>query len=327
MEPRIFIIILNLNGREETIECLRSVQQIDYANLRVIVVDNASTDGSPEEIAQQFPAVKLIKNKTNAGYDGGNNIGIRDALREGADAVLILNNDTVVDSGILRAFSEAAATLPRAGILGAAIYYFEEPEVFWWAGCRGTRSKTGWLSVYTQEGKGETDRGQYDEIRKVDGVIGCAMYIRREVFKKSGFFDERFFIYHEEYDFCNRAAAACWECYVVPGAKVWHKVARSMGGSYSPSFSYFWTRNWLLLSRKYTSCVYWPLLYCAYLKESLWVYQGLREKEQPHAAEAALAGAWSALLNRFGPIGKLSPPRWLSRLAAWHYHKNTAQGS
>jgi len=327
VEPRIFIIILNWNGREETIECLRSVQRIDYANYMVIVVDNASTDGSPEAIARQFPAVKLIKNKTNAGYDGGNNIGIREALREGADAVLLLNNDTVVCREILRAFSGAAATLPRAGILGPRIYYFEEPEVFWWAGCRSTRSKTGWLSVYTQEGKGETDHGQYDEIRKIDGVIGCAMYIRREVFEDSGFFDERFFIYHEEYDFCNRAAAARWGSYFVPGAKVWHKVARSMGGECSPPFCYLWTRNWLLLSRKYTSCVYWPLLYCAYLKESLWVYQGLMEKEQPRAAEAALAGAWSAILNRFGPMGKLSPPRWLSRLAAWHYHKNAAHGN
>ena len=327
MEPRIFIIILNWNGREETIECLRSIQQINYPDYRVMVVDNASTDGSAEELEKLFPDITLIRNRVNAGYDGGNNIGIRAALVGGAEAVLLLNNDTVVDRGILRAFSEAAASLPRAGILGPRIYYFDEPEVFWWAGCRSTRSKTGWLSVYTQEGKGEEDRGQYDEIRKIDGVIGCAMYIRREVFEDSGFFDERFFIYHEEYDFCNRAAAAGWDCYFAPGAKVWHKVSLSMGGKYSPSLYYFWTRNWLLLSRKYTSYICWPLLYFAYLKESLWIYQGLRQKEQPRAAEAALAGAWSAFLNRFGPIGKLSPPRWLDRLAGWHYRRNLAHGS
>ncbi|MEI6632951.1 MAG: glycosyltransferase family 2 protein [Chlamydiota bacterium] len=321
VDPYIFVILLNWNGREDTLNCLSSLRALDYKRRRVIVVDNASTDGSAELIAERFPEATLIRNPVNAGFDGGNNIGMRAALRDGADAVLLLNNDTIVCAGLLRHFADAATSLPRAGILGPKIYYHERPDVFWWAGCRRSYSTTGWLLNYTQDGKGEKDRGQFEEIRRIDAVIGCAMYIKSEVLKTIGLLDERFFIYHEEYDFCRRAEESGWHSYFVPGAKLWHKVSMSMGGQYSPSLYFLWTRNWLLLSRKHTPARLWPLLYYAYLKESLWVYQGLMEKGMVDAAEASLAGARDALRNRFGPIKTLQLPRWLSRAAAWHYRR------
>ncbi|MCX6354802.1 MAG: glycosyltransferase family 2 protein [Candidatus Aureabacteria bacterium] len=322
MEPKVIFVILNYNGGEETTACLRSIQGIDYGNHRVIVVDNASTDGSAEKIQKQFPNVRLIRNLVNAGYDGGNNIGIEAALRDGADAVFILNNDTVVCPGILRHLTAAAQNLPRAGILGPKIYYYDDPKPLWWAGSKKKYSVTGWLLMYTQEGKGEVDRGQYDGVGKIDAVNGCAMYIRREVFEEAGAFDARYFIYNDEFDLCHRAQSRGWDCYFVPTAKLWHKVSKSLGGPYSRSLHYLWTRNWLLCSRKQTPFFLWPMLYYAYVKECYWVYFGLREKGQVPAAEGALAGGWAAILNRFGPPPKrMDPPRWVSRLAARRFQK------
>jgi hypothetical protein len=327
MEPKICIVILNWNGFDETAACLWSLRRVEYGNYEVILVDNGSTDGSPDEIARRFPEVHMIRNEKNVGFDEGNNIGIRASLARGADAVFLLNNDTVVCKRILRNLADASFSLPRAGILGPKIYYFDEPEIVWWAGCRRTRSATGWLLMYTQEGKGEREQGKFDEVKEVDAVVGCAMYIRKEVFADVGLLDARYFIYHEEFDFCYRAKKQGWVSYFVPAARVWHKVSLSLGGQDSPSLYFLWTRNWLLLSRKQTNLALWPLLYYYYVKECLWVYQGLRERGIEKSADAVLAGAWSALLNRFGPIADTRAPRLFRRLAAWdHERKAVSRG-
>jgi hypothetical protein len=93
----------------------------------------------------------------------------------------------------------------------------------------------------------------------------------------------------------------------------------AMGGSYSPSLYYLWTRNWLLVTRKQTPFVLWPFLYAAYIRESMWIYRGLIERDKPQAAEGALSGAWNAILNRYGPIRNVVPPSWVGSLARWHY--------
>jgi GT2 family glycosyltransferase len=321
-EPRVIFVVLNYNGGEDTLACLRSIGKVEYGNYRTVVVDNASTDGSADEIERQFPDVLLIRNGVNEGFDGGNNVGIEAALGEGADAVFLLNNDTVVCPGILRHLVAASLALPRAGILGPKIYYHDEPQLLWWAGCEKKHSASGWLLVYTAEGKKKVDRGQYDEVKRIEGANGCAMYVRREVFEEAGLFDARYFMYNDEFDVCDRARRAGWDCYFVPAARVWHKVSRSAGGSYSPILHYLWTRNWLLCSRKQTRLFLWPMLYYAYAKECYWIYCGLRREGQLAAAEAALAGGWAAILNRFGPPPeRMDPPRLVSRLAARRYER------
>ena len=135
-EPRVAVIVLNWNGREDTLECLRSIRSIAYSNFGVIVVDNGSTDGSVAAIRASQPSVEVIDTGENLGFAGGNNVGIRRALELGADYVLLLNNDTVVDPGLLRAFVAAAALHPEAGAFGAKIYFHSEPTRIWYAGAR-----------------------------------------------------------------------------------------------------------------------------------------------------------------------------------------------
>src|SRR5450759_212512 len=95
--PKIVIVILNLNGKEVLEECLRSIQRLDYPNYAVIVVDNNSSDGSQEVLAHAFPSINLIQNKKNEGVPEGQNIGIRAALQSRANYVFTINNDTILD--------------------------------------------------------------------------------------------------------------------------------------------------------------------------------------------------------------------------------------
>ena len=134
LPPRVDVIVLNWNGCNDTLACLISLARIDYENFRVVVVDNGSTDHSIESIRRIFPAVKIIENGANLGFASGNNRGIAEALLSDVDYVLLLNNDTEVDPGILHALVAAAEKMLEAGIFGPKIYYHSHKDKLWYAG-------------------------------------------------------------------------------------------------------------------------------------------------------------------------------------------------
>src|SRR5579862_7546052 len=121
-QPKISIIVLNWNGKQDTLACLESLVQLSYSNFEVIVVDNGSIDGSAAVIREQFPQFSLIENQENLGFAEGNNVGMRAALQRGAELVLLLNNDTVAAPDLLDHFVEMFESCHEAGILGAKIY-------------------------------------------------------------------------------------------------------------------------------------------------------------------------------------------------------------
>src|SRR3990167_2553859 len=126
--PRILIILLNWNGKRDTLECLSSLQKVSYRHFTPIVVDNGSTDDSVALIRTQFPTVPIFETKENLGFAGGNNVGISWALKKPYDWVLLLNNDTIVAPDFLEAFLQAAKERPQAKIFGAKIYRYDEPN-------------------------------------------------------------------------------------------------------------------------------------------------------------------------------------------------------
>jgi len=239
---QVCIIVLNWNGRVDTLACLASLSQLDYPARTIVVVDNGSSDDSVTAIRTAYPQVTLIETGENLGYAGGNNVGLRYAMAQGADYALLLNNDTVVDPTFLRILMDAAEADPTVGIAGPTIYYHERPDVIWSAG-----GAIDWQRGSTwMVGLDERDEGQFGtEPRTVDFITGCAILVRRTVMEQVGLLDERFFAYYEETEWCVRAARAGYKILHVPLARMWHKISPSARAD-SPLVHYYMTRNRLL---------------------------------------------------------------------------------
>jgi len=211
--PKVFIIVLNYNGRDVLKNCLKSVFRINYPNFEVVVVDNASTDGSLESVKADFSKAHFIKNETNLGFSTGNNIGIRFALEKMADFVLLLNNDTEVESNFLQELVTASLADEKIGISSPKIFK-DRSENIWFAG-----GEINWLKMKTAH---ENHCPVSSKPYETGFISGCAMLIKKEVFKKIGLFDEDFFLYWEDTDFSVRAQRAGFKTVVIPTATVYH---------------------------------------------------------------------------------------------------------
>lgn len=260
--PKVFVIVLNFNLKKDILDCLASITKLSTAtyNLSTIVVDNASADGSQQAIAEQFPRVMLIENKQNLGFSGGNNVGIKYALEQGADFVLILNPDTVVDENLVDELIDAARRYPRVGIFGPKIYFYIPDIQIWYAGGR-----LDWDNILASHmGVDQIDKGQFNKEQETGFISGAAMFVRCEVFGKVGLFDERYFLYYEDSDLCVRAQKAGFDLIYAPKAFLWHKNAAATGLG-SPLQDYYITRNRLLFAQKFAR----PRAHFALFRESL----------------------------------------------------------
>lgn len=242
--PRVTIVILNWNNAPDTLACLASVAELRYGNHDVVVVDNASTDGSVATIREQYPDLAILENPTNVGYAEGNNAGLRYGLERGADYVFILNNDAVVDPDALSALVAAAAANPDAGFLGPKVYHRESPAVIQSAGGMFNQY---WESCY--RGMDEPERGQFEELADVDFVCGCAVLVSRSAVERIGMLDPRFFLYREDVDWCYRARRTGFRVLYVPEAKVWHR-SPHIREEEMPRTTYYMARNALLFLAK-----------------------------------------------------------------------------
>lgn len=257
--PKVSIIILNWNGLEDTVECLESLRKITYPNYEVIVVDNGSKGNDAQALQERSSDyTHLIRNDKNYGYTGGNNIAIRYALDNCApDYVLILNNDTVVAPDFLSQMIEAAESDASIGVVGSKVYYHSFPNRIQGAGGR-VNMRTGQASHI---GIKEVDSGQYDTQREVDYVFGCCLLIKRQVIQRIGLFDESYFSYWDETDYCFRAREAGYKVVYVPEAKIWHKAPLKLkawhktpaGGKASGLYYYYMARNHFKFMRKHAA--------------------------------------------------------------------------
>jgi len=259
---KVFVVILNLNGKDFTLDCLTSLEDLKKpknCQVELIVVDNGSTDGSVAAIKKSFPKVAVLENKKNLGFAEGNNVGFRFGLKKGADYVLLLNNDTIVDKNFLVELLRQGED-KRVGILGPKIYFapgyefhkerYKESQrgkVLWYAG-----GQMDWDNVLaSHRGVDEVDRGQYDKVSETDFVSGCCMLVKRQVLEKVGLFDPRYFLYYEDNDLCQRAKRAGFKLLFVPAAHLWHLNAGTAGGSGSSLQEYYISRNRLLFGLRF----------------------------------------------------------------------------
>lgn len=233
---KLSVVILNWNGKKDTLLCLQSLQEIKSPSFDIIVVDNGSTDDSVAEIGKKFPPITLLKTGKNLGYAGGNNIGIEYALKQGSDLVLLLNNDTIVDRYFISNLLKSCQNQPNITIFGAYPLRMTDPEKIDHLGGRWNTATATFDLIGLGAPKGfKTDQ-------PLDYVCGCSILIRKEVFEKIGLLEPTFFLFWEEADFCVRAKKAGFEIGICSDAQLLHKVSASFVGG-TPHKTYFWWRG------------------------------------------------------------------------------------
>ena len=223
-QPLVSVVIPHWNGVEVLSECLESLSETKYPNMEIIVVDNASTDGSPDWVSLNFPQVKLIENDRNYGYAGGCNRGAK--VGEG-EYLVFLNNDTIQDHHWLAGLADFMNLNSNVAAVQPKILNFFERTKFDYAGGAG-----GWLDVLGfpfVRGRvfleRETDKGQYDKLRPIFWASGTAIMVRKSDFETAGGFDEIFFAHQEEIDLCWKFHLMGKEVWAIPNSTLYHKNA------------------------------------------------------------------------------------------------------
>jgi len=212
--PFVSVIVLSLNGAEYIGQCLSTLTANDYTNFEVIVVNNGSTDATPDIVARDFPHVRLINLPRNLGFAGGINVGLR-ASR--GDILIPLNDDTICTPDLIRNIIQPILEEPNIGIVGCKIMYPDRNTIQHAGGCILPNGSTRHL------GYKEEDRGQHDIQRDVDYITGCIMAIPRHIFEKFGLFDDRYYpIYYEEVEFAVRIRKAGYRVVYTPKAVLYH---------------------------------------------------------------------------------------------------------
>lgn len=249
--PLVYAITLNWNRPDDTVDCLSTLSAQTYGNLRLLVVDNGSVDDSVALLQDRFPGVEVLASAENRGFAGGANLGLHRALAAGADHVFLLNNDTLVDP---QAIAQLVSHVqPDVGILAPVIYYAGDPTRIWSAGGR----VRFWLLDKYGDREGDIDVGPWPETVEQDFVTGCGMLLSRSLLESVGLFDERFFMYYEDFDLCLRARRAGFRLLLVPAARMWHQVARSSGGRDTVNERYWMGRSSVILFRKHARGAQW----------------------------------------------------------------------
>lgn len=259
---KIAFITVNFHSDQDTFEVVSQLEKNllpPGVELITYCVDNSLSEDLKKNLVKYKHAVYL-DSPGNVGFAAGNNIGFKRALKNKADIIVLINNDTVIPKDLVKNILSSPVTDENVGVVGGLIYFAKGFEfkanyknsdlgkVIWYAG-----GKHDWDNVYASHiGVDEVDRGQYDEIRDTDFVTGCLFIVRRSVLERVGLFDERYCLYFEDSDLCQRIKNSGYQLVIDPKIKIWHKVAQSSGIG-SPLNDYFLTRNRFLFGMTYAT--------------------------------------------------------------------------
>jgi GT2 family glycosyltransferase len=301
--PRVAAVVVTYQGRDITLQALASLSRMDYPAFDLVVLDNASTDGTSEAVADAFPAVRQVQVEVNRGSGGGYHAGFRWAFAQGYDYVLLLNNDIEVEPNLLSELVAVAESDPRIGAVGPKCLFHGERDRIWSAG--GILHYRN--SITSERGYGEIDRGQFEQDAEVDYVNGCAILIRRAAAQAAGAWDPVFRICVDDADFCTRIKRHGFRCVYAHRAVLYHMVAFTTGG-YKPERNFQLARSSAVYVQRYAnrrqrlSFLLFSLgaLPVAWLRE-------LRRGNQA-AATAKLRGALAGLREPLPPPPMLDQP-------------------
>jgi len=294
-------VLVNWNGADDTLATLASLDRAaGRERLRVVVVDNGSTDGSAERLRRERPDVELLATGKNLGFAGGNDEGLRLVLADLRIArVLLLNTDVEVDPGFLAPLAAALAE-PRVAAAGPKIFYFDPPDRLWAAGGRLRIRET----VAVELGRGRPDGPEFSRPLDVSYLTTCCLLVRREAFEAVGLLDPVYFINVDDADWCRRALDRGFALRYVPESRIWHKVAASTAGGYTPAKTFHTGRSNALYVRRHGGLLGLAAFLAANLAALPWAF--LRELPRGNA-RAVAAKARGVLRGLTDPLPE--PPR------------------
>ncbi|MEN8154321.1 MAG: glycosyltransferase family 2 protein [Acidobacteriota bacterium] len=271
-EPSVCIVVLNYNGWEDTVECVNSLLKTKYTNYKIVIVDNDSEDDSIHKISGYFRnkslviqmvesyngverisrpgKIIMIRAGKNGGYGYGNNVGIRFAMANGADYVMILNNDTVVDPDFLNPLVNKCESDKNIGIVSGKVLYYNRPEYIWFIGGRFSQ----WTGKIIHYNMNEKDTNLIPS-EKINFISGCMWFIPVEVIREVGYINEEYFMYMEDIDYCQRMLKGNYKLSVVKESRIWHKAGD--GDKSFSRFSVYWrSRNYIILLKRTEPCFF-----------------------------------------------------------------------
>jgi GT2 family glycosyltransferase len=300
---KVCVVILNWNGRDLTLRCLQDLRKSEYPELACVVVDNGSTDGSPEAIAKAYPETGIIRNATNLGWAVGSNQGIVWGLERGADYLLMLNNDAWGDPAMISSLVGTASDLHDQAAVIPKIYLGNDCTRFWFA--RGRVNF--WTGLFTNPAYNLVDDGRFDFSPEVEYASGCCILIPRGIVQRVGGFDASFFSYVEDVDWSIRCRRAGFRIVLCPTAKLWHEV--SVTGKRQPAtMRYLLTRNNLWALRRYASPWQFASAMLLLPLRSIWRISKVLRAHDWKSVRAEVRGLKDGLLGAVGPessAGKL----------------------
>ncbi len=242
-QPSVYAVTLNWNGIADTRKCLDSLLSEGYSNLQVVCIDNNSDNNEAAKLKDEYPTVKVIKNETNLGFAGGCNVGIKHALDDGTDYVMLFNNDAVIVEDSIAKMVEFYEAHSDVGMVSPTILYADEKTV-WFYGAKLSKA----LGFTINIGKGKVADSIVGKDPFQTGFCsGCTMLVHRNVIEQIGLMDEEYFVYYEDLDWCTKADNIGLESWVVPHATVFHKKSASTGeggkSRFGPIPAYYLARN------------------------------------------------------------------------------------
>jgi len=302
VQPPVVAVVLNWNNPTDTLECVKSLKRSTYSNFETLIVDNGSSDNSVARFREAFPEVRILETGQNLGYAGGNNIGIEYALSRGAAYVFLLNNDVTVAPETLSRLVQEAEQHPEAAATGPLVFWRAEPTRIYAAYGRVDYSE----AIVKLKGRNADSHRQFFDTMTVDWVLGCAILLRRDAVEDVGTFDEQFFAYHDEVDWCMRARKKGYTILLVPAARVWHVGQSSTGGErYASAKRYFVGRNSVLFAKKHAAVRQWVKFVTLFFLSLPLAFLRELPRGQARGVLLKLQGFWDGIRGKEPPLARL----------------------
>lgn len=294
--PKVTIIILNWNNYKDTAECLRSLTNLSYPNFEVVIVDNGSSDSSPQQLQREFPQHNYILSEVNLGFAGGNNLGIKSALENESVYTLLLNNDTIILEDFLSKLVSVGESSPKVGILGPRVVCTSKPD--------NLAHGAGFVSMKL----GRLVTKDQSLVTECDFVTGACMLVKNTVFQNIGLLDRSYFLYWEDTDICARARKEGFAVIYDPTVRISHKVSKTTRSLEKNNAKlYYFSRNRILFVKNhgnYLDClILFFISFISFLKSTLRrlvQYSRKREVRASNIISSELLGLIDGWLGRNG---------------------------